>query len=332
MSTTKFNTKILSKLYSYFNQKLDLKRSTMGWKRTDCVYCGGKHTMGLNFNYGRGKCFKDGCLESKDLLHILMDMENFETIQQAWNYLQVHEEYDGMDHILFNEKEVEKRPIKLPESFKLLSKIPESLLGKAAMNYMTQKRNLNIARLSEKGVGFCSRGKYAGYVIFPIFERGKLIFFQGRKFTSLGIKMLNPEYEAFGVGKTEILYNQDALYIYKTCYLTESIINAETMGDRALASLGKKLSDIQIRKILNSPCQNLILLLDPDALEESIHLALVLSTTKLIKLVMLPGEEDVNSFGYKHTLDLIKKTQWGAYRDFYHMKLNYNHSIQHNDN
>lgn len=314
-----YNKSIQSKLFGYFKQRLNLKKSTKGYWRADCIYCGGNHTFGLNLEKRKSHCFK--CLIKKSPIEVLMEIEKIETLQSAYKFLNLKEEYDLYDRET-TRVHVEYKSIELPESFKPIN-YGDTMMAKSARRYLL-KRRFNLTKLAIKGVGYCTTGDYEGYIIFPCYRNGKLIFFQGRKYLSNGPKMRNPPEEEFGIGKTEIIYNVDALYIYRKVNLVESITNAETLGDNTIAILGKVASQKQISEIISSPCEAIHIILDLDAVDNAIGLAMQLVNYKRIKLIIPIDDRDVNDLGKSIVKRWIKDAEYVSYSDLFRLKLNYN--------
>lgn len=309
---------IKGKLYKYFTQRLDLKPSTKGFLRGNCPYCGGKFSFGINIEKSKVKCFRE-CGHDTNPTQVLMFLENFQEVNQVRNFLAVQAEYDSYESTQYiKPKTVEM--MALPEEYMLITS-GDSLLGRAARNYM-RGRGFKLMTLVMLGVGYCIEGPYAGYIIFPFYERGVLKFYQGRRFSGSGPKMQNPLQEKFGVGKTQLLFNQDALYMHNRIRLVESITNALTLGDTAVASLGKKLSSYQKTQILKSPCEYIDIILDPDAIKDSILLAMDLCNYKKVRLVYWPGTQDVNDLGKKETLARIKQFRYEGYSYYNKLRLN----------
>jgi DNA primase len=315
-----FNESVKGKLFNYFKGRLKIKQSTKGWWRCDCIWCGGKYSMGIHLEQSTVHCFK--CGEKKSPLEALMEIENFETFAQVYEFINIQQEYEYYEsYARVARKEI--KPIELPESFTLLNQ-GDSQYGRSARAYMAG-RGFNINRLSYKGVGYCTRGDYGGYIIFPFYRKGKLVYFQGRKYLSFGPKMQNPSSEEFGIGKEQIIYNQDALYIYNKTYVVESITNAETLGDRGVATLGKSVSPYQLYNIIACPCERIIMILDSDAYKEAIELAMQIVNYKKVKVVKLPeGDKDVNDLGKHRTLEFVSKTNYQDYNQLFRLKLNFN--------
>jgi hypothetical protein len=316
---SKLTRSITGKLFNYFNQRLNTKRSTHGYYRCDCPYCGGKFTFGINVEVNKAHCFK--CEEKPGTFGLLMYLENFETFNEVRNFLNIQQDYDLYTPEV-KRKNIEPRKIELPQGYNSIV-LGSSVYARAARSYM-KRRGFDIEKLATKGVGYCDEGLYAGYIIFPFYTRGELVFWQGRKYLSNGPKMANPPEDQIGMGKSQIIYNADAMYIYQTIYLVESITNAETIGDNAIATLGKDVSPYQLNMMLAAPFENIVILLDKDATNKAIELSMKLVNYKRVKLVRMPTDDDVNKIGRKATLNLVKSESYKKYMDFYKLKLNGN--------
>lgn len=312
-----YTSSIKGKLFKYFKSKLRIKKSTKGYWRCDCFYCGGNFSMGINLEGQKVHCFK--CAERKDPIRMLMDIEGFETYNQAKSFLNVQQEYDAYERLSKVEKK-EYKYLELPESFQLLMQ-GDSIMGKSARHYIT-KRKFDVTKLSLKGIGYCTEGEYAGYIVFPYYNKGKLVYFQGRRYMGVGPKMKNPPSDVYGIGKNQIIYNEDALFMYKKVYVMESITNCETLGDNTAGFNGKSVSSYQYSRLIQSPCSTLVIILDPDAYDKALSLALQVVHYKRVKVVLLPKDEDVNSLGKRATMKLVNAETYKTHRELYKLKLN----------
>lgn len=300
-----YNQSVKGKLFRYFEGKLGIRKSTKGWYRCNCPYCGGYYTFGINLESYRAKCFI--CPSVPNPIELLMFLERFDTMAEALKYLSIQQEYEAYDRMVEPVK-IERRSVELPESYRLITQ-GTNLVAKAARHYL-MKRGFKIHELAMAGVGFCDQGEYSGYIIFPYYLQGNLIYFQGRLFMGSGTKMKNPSEEEFGIGKSQILYNEDALYLYNKVYIVESITNARTLGDAAISISGKKVSNYQMGSIIKSPCQKVVVILDSDAKPEAITLCMELIHHKETKLVTMPEGKDVNDLGKTTTLGIVKATDY----------------------
>lgn len=312
----KITQQFKNQLYNYFIKRLGAYPYRNGWLRVPvCPYCGREQKMGINLTTYRTNCFR--CNEHPSPAQMVMDIENIETYTELISFLK-HGDFTELE---FKEEKVElpeAKPIYLPESFKLINR-GESHIAKITRNYL-KHRGFDINELSRQGIGYCTKGDYFGYVILPFYSNGKLTYFNARLVIGNGPRYNNPPKSVTGLGKEFLIFNEDALELYSQIYICEGVFNALTMGERAIATMGKAVSTYQINKLIKSPVKRFILLLDPDAKKQSINLALKLIDFKSVKVVYLPEGEDVNSIGKKETMRLVWRTRYQSYRQLITMK------------
>lgn len=316
-----YNDTVNTKILSYFRNRYGrLNKSTKGWYRMDCPFCFGKQSFGVNIFNNRCKCFK--CEYNEKTRKTIAELEG-----KAENT--VFTILENFDEVPIFEKEHHSniRTIELPKGFRLMS-MGDSFTAMMARRYM-KKRGFNIDYLTYRGVGYCEDDpKYKGSIIFPLYYSDKLVYFTNRRFfMGLGTKRKfdNPSESDFGIGKNKLIYNRDALYLYKHIYLLESVINALTMGDTGIAIYGKSISDFQFSEILRSPVEKITILLDPDAIGQAINLALRLVMYKKVRLVYWEGTEDVNKLGRKKVIEVCKKFHYQPYTELNSLKIQYNY-------
>lgn len=316
-----FNEDLLGRMQTYFEQKLGVKKHRTGWLRAGtCPDCGKRGKFGVNLITNRTNCFS--CSYRPKPLNIIMKLENLATYSQVFKFMGAFESAElfdgGTTDLLFTKNN------NLPESFKLIG-LGSSQVAKMARSYL-ENRGFNIMKLMMKGVGYCTKGEFAFRIIFPFYEKGKLVYFNAREFINFGLRFKNPNAEDFGTGKSLLIYNIDALQVYSRAYLVESITNAETLGEKSIAIGGKIPSDYQYSRILASPIKEVIVLLDPDAYWEALKAGLKLVSHKKVKVIKLPRIptkkdptkfKDVNDLGRKFILKIVKEQPWQNYSDIY---------------
>lgn len=317
------NEEVQSKIYQYFVGKYGAFNYRRGWLKCNCPECG-KLKMGINIAKNRINCFSCGP-KPKPLAYI-QELEKLETYQELRTYLNV---FDGKNYFGFNQLQAanktyipEKRTKAiLPESFTLLTLGSGSFADKARQ-YM-KGRGFNLKTLTYKGIGYCTVGPYANHIIIPYYLHNKLVYFTGRNLSKWGEKFKNPKEEEVGIGKSTVIYNIDALYVYTSIYLVESATNALTLGDNAIGLGGKAISKNQLSTILRSPAKRFTIILDRDATLWAIKLGLQLSGHKEVRIVILPNKEDVNDLGKSKTLQYIKEAEWLNYQQLMWLKHEY---------
>lgn len=318
---TTYNDALEGKILSYFmNRYRGMFKSTKGWYRLDCPFCFGKKSFGINPTINISKCHK--CDYKNRLVQTVAELEEKETFNDTLVYIDSNFENT---HSLFKKaKKIERKEVELPESFRLLS-LGKSFIARTARAY-AKKRGFNVDYLTTRGVGYCEEGKYEGSLVFPFYYNGVLVYYTNRRFLmglGSGRKFDNPPEEEFGIGKSKLIYNRDALFLYKKVQVVESVTNALTLRDRAIALGGKAISDYQFGELLKSPVEQFDILLDPDALGNAIDLAMRLVRYKKVRLIFWPGNDDINKMGRRKTIDIIKGFRPQSYIELNHIKRTY---------
>ncbi len=189
----------------------------------------------------------------------------------------------------------------LPEGWVSLDS--EGFLAERCRNYWID-RKMDIARLSAKGWGLCESGPYIGRTIIPYKVSGKLVYFTARDFLGSTPKYLFPSTESVGVGKTDLIYNQDALYKYTKGFLVEGAVDAECVGDNCVAIGGWKLSTNQISVIRNSLWKELHIIPDVGFELKARASAMYFTDVMSVYIHKIPAHlgKDVNEVGFKNII------------------------------
>lgn len=170
------------------------------------------------------------------------------------------------DELQFKEEKIElaeSKPVYLPDGFRNIS-LGDSQLAKSIRGYI-KKRGFNLEKFSRCGIGYGTMGTTYGYLIIPFYYRGQLRYYNARNVIGKGPRYNNPDKDITGLGKQFIIFNHDALEMYRSVFICEGALNALTIGDRAIATMGKAISQYQVNELLKSQCERFIILLDPDA-------------------------------------------------------------------
>lgn len=311
-----FNKKIAYRLNTYFKTRVGMFDYRRGWMKGDCPFCGKNQKFGVNLSSGRTFCFV--CEYKRSPFNAMMEIERFSTKTAAMKFLMDFDEREVIEPIY--EKYEEKDAV-LPEGYKLIL-FGDNFHAKAARSYL-KKRGFDLNELALSGWGFSSRGKYAGHIIMPFYSGGELFYFNARRYMGDGPKHNNPTTEMFGIGKSLIIYNVDALSAYKKVYIVESVMNAATLGDQAVSLGGKSISGYQRSIIIKSDIEEAVIILDSDANAQAVKQACDLAMHKRVKIVFMPEGEDVNDIGKKATMKRVHKHRWLTYNDILKLKLQY---------
>jgi DNA primase len=241
-----------------------------------------------------------------------MDMEGFTEYHELISFLNNGQ----FDELQFKEEKIElaeSKPIYLPEGFRNIS-LGDSQLAKSIRGYV-KKRGFSVDQFSRYGIGYGTMGETYGYLIIPFYYHGQLKYYNARNVIGKGPRYNNPDKDITGLGKQFIIFNHDALEMYRSVFVCEGALNALTMGDRGIATMGKAISKYQVNELLKSQCERYIILLDFDARDYAINLALKLVAYKKVKVVLFKDNRDVNDLGKKAVLKMVYKTRYQSYQD-----------------
>lgn len=308
----KITNQFKSRLRTYFIKRLGGYDYRHGWMRIPtCPYCGREHKLGVNLSMYRTNCFR--CNAHPSPAQLIMDIEGFTEYHELINFLNNGQ----FDELQFKEEKIElsdAKPVYLPDGFKLINQ-GTSQVARSIRSYMSS-RGFTIEELSKHGIGYvATEGPFFGYLIIPYYYKGTLRYYNARNVIGQGPRYNNPNKDITGLGKEFIIFNQDALDMYSSIFICEGAINALTMGDRAIATMGKAISAYQVNQLIKSPVNRFILLLDFDARDYAINLALKLVAYKKVKVVLFKDNRDVNDLGKKAVLKMVYKTRYQSYQD-----------------
>lgn len=308
---SKITNEFKIKLYNYFIKSLGAYKYKHGWMKLPvCPFCHREHKMGINLSMYRTNCFR--CNYHMNPAQLVMDVEGFDTYHELINFLNKGQ----FEELEFHDEKVELAEAKhlyLPDSFRLLS-IGDSQIARSIRSYV-KGRGFSIEELCKHGVGYATKEPFFGYLIIPFYYHGQLRYYNARKVIGNGPRYNNPNKDITGLGKEFIIFNYDALEMYRSVFICEGALNALTLGDRGIATMGKAISAYQVNELLKSSCQRYIILLDPDAKRYAVNLALKLVAYKKVKVVFLPDGKDVNDLGRKQTLKLVYQTRYQSYQE-----------------
>lgn len=288
-----------------------------------CPYCD-KLKLGVNLFTNTANCFVCGNLGHPLLLG--MSLEGFATPDQFKAHLKI---YDGATYSSLNslEKSYQKirtAKVELPEGYKNIL-FGDSRVAKVSRNYW-KRRGFNLTTSALKGIGYCDKGEYKGHIIIPFYLKGELIYFNARRIMYSGPKFNNPKEDDVGIGKSQVIYNGDALAEYKTVWLVESATNSLTIGSRAVGLGGKTISPTIYSTLVSSPVENFVIGLDRDAMLWATKLALQIIRHKRVKLIEPPDKRDWNDLGRAKALLMKKEASYLSYIDLIQRKHEYEES------
>lgn len=313
--------------YTYFDANFTIRKSSKGWWTFKCPFCNEleeREKMAVNFNYGVVKCW---ICEYKDYVDRFVSEYEGVTVTEAKNILRNCKAASvDLDEVTVDKSEIVSE-IELPIGYHSILELPDNLMANRARQYLTN-RGFNLNELDRLGIGFCyhesdtipEKEDYFGYIIIPFKSRGKLLYYIGRDYFGNFLRYKNPSKELIGIGKGDLLFNEDALNIYDECFLMEGWADAVTIGRAGLSSQGWSLSSLQKKKILKSNCESLCMIPDSGVdnlgisfYEKAVKASMDFINHKKIKVLDLrevEGGKDVNEIGKKRIMEIYENTDY----------------------
>lgn len=248
------------------------KETRSGQYICDCVFCGKENHMYVNRKTQMFDCKKCGItgsiyklLKQLDKTYLIGDksVELTEQIKSIRQALQ--------DELENEQKVIEELPKKnMPVGFRLC--VGNRYLTSRGITRAECKRY----RIGETKLMF----KYRDYILFPVYDNGEIRGFVGRYGNKVVPKDRLRYSNSLDTDFASLLYGYDEIIEGKT----ETVIIVEGIFDKiavdrklglwdddsvkCVCTFGKKISDIQIRKLIAKNVTNVILSWDFDALKE----------------------------------------------------------------
>lgn len=252
--------------FTYFRNRFIIRKTAQNWYAFDNPFDpegDGKRKMAVHFDIGIVKCWRTGWRGY--IVDFVMQYENLD-YYEAKTILR-SEEPTELDQGSFKSVQlVDTVKIDLPFGFKPISD-GSNALGVRGQNYLLD-RGFDLEVLDKQGFGYCAEKheqdeeNFFGYIIVPFARSGKFQYFLGRDFIGNFLRYKNPNKAKYGVGKADLLFNEDALEMQNDVFVTEGWSDAATMGEEGVASLGWSLSAAQKTKIFNGSMENLVFIPD----------------------------------------------------------------------
>jgi hypothetical protein len=155
--------------------------------------------------------------------------------------------------------------IKLPDEFERL-RLPVGTGNRRFWNYAA-RRHLTPELVQTYNIGFCRTGRYAGRLIVPVVHNSQLVSFVARDITDVQpMKILSPS----GNRQSQYLFNLDRVrHSIDRVVVVEGVFDCFVLPDRAVASLGKRLTNAQVLLLAEAGFRSVSLAWDADARREA---------------------------------------------------------------
>ena len=163
------------------------------------------------------------------------------------------------------------------------------------------------------------KGKYADRVIIPSYdENNALNYFVARSLNSgTYLKYVNPDIDKSNCIIFENLINWDEPVI-----LCEGVFDAMAIRRNAVPLLGQNISPALMKKIITSPCPDIYMTLDRDAVKRALkHCETFLSMGKRVFFIE-PSEKDPSEEGFRKFTEQVQQAKELTFSSLVKYKIN----------
>ena len=174
------------------------------------------------------------------------------------------------------DKKLKSEPLP-KEAFRLKNHLDEpSFVLNRAFKYL-RKRGVKRKDIKRFDIHYCPDGEYAGYLIFPVYQYGRCVYFASRYTGSASLKSKNPpKREGEGGNLTHhtsgtCLLNFDSVRGKKSAAIVEGPFDCMAF-ENAVAAMGKSLTARQVSLIeglAREGLRELVIALDANAVSEA---------------------------------------------------------------
>ena len=215
-----------------------------------------------------------------------------------------------------NTNKEDKKIVRLPNEFKPLWLDGNSIIRKHAIVYL-KNRGITLVDVIRYGMGYCEEGLYANRIIVPSYSSdGELNYFVGRDIYEGGMKYKNPPVSKEVIG-LDLFINWNEPIV-----LCEGVFDAIAIRRNAIPLFGKTIPKSLMKKIYEKQVKQIYILLDSDAIMDSIKMTDSLMKNGINVYYVNLSEEDPSDMGFKKVINLIKETKQTSFSDLMRMKLN----------
>lgn len=273
-----------------------------------CSHLHDKQRLTLSINTGSDKwhCWRCEELSGEDrmrgrkeqipkLLRALR-MESLLPIFDADDVMIEDDSLEKLKHrLLFGEeKPVEaKQKVELPKGY---STEWSGIIGKSVYRYLREKRGLSKETIKKYRIGYTAVGRHAGCAILPVYQKGKLVFWQTRQVCFHG----KLKYDSPKVERNNILFDYESVDP-KNVIIVEGIFDKLSVGGSCVGLLGKTISSEQIGMLAAKAVRSVTVMLDGEAWKDSQRIAERIAanlwTARRVNAVRLPYGKDPGNLG-----------------------------------
>jgi len=215
-----------------------------------------------------------------------------------------------------NREKVKEKILRLPNEFKPMWSNGGGIIQKHSWVYL-QNRGITKGDILRYGIGYCDEGLYSNRVIIPSYNSdGELNYFVGRNIYKGGMKYKNPPVSKNVIG-FDLFINWEEPIV-----LCEGVFDAMAIKRNAIPLFGKTVPKILMKKIYENCVKTIYILLDRDAIKDSIKMIDGFMKNGINVYFVNLEEGDPSDVGFEKTIKLIKETGQTSFSDLMRMRLN----------
>jgi DNA primase len=257
--------------------------------RVDCFNCDDrKGHLYINPAKGKAKCHRCG-KSYGNIPFFIMDVEhgNMRKVKEVMEDFNINEKDLDMEL-----DDIPASKIEMPECHRVF-KDDENPIGQRAYNYLSKKRGLTDYDIRFFGLHYCRYGRYANCIIIPVIENGVPVYFSARSFNDKAkMQKLFPTKQEVGYGKANVVFNLNYASDSDMIVVTEGPFDAMKVGRSGVAIFGKSLSEVQRQKIISSNPAEVVIMLDPDAHNDTMAVAKIFNSYSIkTSYILLEGKD-----------------------------------------
>lgn len=193
----------------------------------------------------------------------------------------------------------EAKPLRacdLPREYEPLTLANVSAPNMRRAHTYLRSRHVPLKVAQRFQVGFCTKGDYRGYLIFPVIQGGRVVYWTSRFAGKHALKSRNPPKRDGFFSREHCLLNYDNVVGRRVVTLVEGPISA-TAPKHAIALMGRVMSPYQARLIealVPHGLEELVVGLDPGTGRDRDYIRDIVSSVvpRVTDLLLVNGDPD----------------------------------------
>ena len=217
------------------------------------------------------------------------------------------------------QEETTKTLLKLPEEFEPLELAPKSSIYANRIRKYLYGRGLTDIDFIRYGIGYCMKGQYADHVIIPSYDENNILNYFVARNTAMNTyrKYTNPVAK-----KDEIIVFENLINWNEPIVLCEGVFDAIAIRRNAVPLLGQNISSALMKKIITSPCPDIYMTLDRDAVKRALgHCETFLNMGKRVFFIE-PSEKDPSEEGFRKFTEQVQQAKELTFSSLVKYKIN----------